>query len=184
MYIPPNWPEALRDPVAKRVSLWVIPLFGLSLLLLPADRLLADFPLLKEVIGWTSSFVVSIDKWMKYTTFPNEASLFLTYGWLTLPGQTLTMFKQKEWEQQFVKKWVDNPRTKHWKPFLILGFTGIVLYISATFAIVDTPSCRRQCTNTSEIWFGLIETLTFFGIAGLLACILWWIKNFKVIHFT
>ena len=84
---------------------------------------------------------------------------------------------------RFVKGWLANPKTKHFKPILLILFVGSILMLSFYFAVPETPPCSI-CVNSSKISQGFYAVLLAFVDAGCLALAIWWLKNIRVIHFN
>jgi hypothetical protein len=182
MYISKDGRNAFNDPLAKNASLWIIYVTGFLLLAVAPDDWSDRFPALDLAARGLSSVIPSIDKWVEFSTFPQQTRLFFTYCWLVLPLELIIIVRHRRSEDGFVSGWRASPKGKYIKPLLLFTFCATILFINVNFAIVDTPPCR-VCVNSSKFSQALIGGLLPFVNAGVIASIFWWMRNFRQIYF-
>jgi hypothetical protein len=78
----------------------------------------------------------------------------------------------------FIKNNFANPKTKHFKPLLLIFYGGGLFLFSLFFTVPQSPPCSI-CTRLGQ---GIFAVLMVFVDACLLALIIWWLKNFRIIH--
>lgn len=171
----------LQDPLAKKLSLWCFQIAGVLLILLVPDNVLDESPFLAIITNFISGIVPSIDKWVSHSSFPQVTKVFFTYCWISIPFQTIIISRHKTSEDRFVQGWCKDPRTRYWRSILLFLFNGSIFFLYFYFALPEEKSCTSLCVHLTKTVQGLFGVIAAISISTLIALIIWWIKNFKII---
>jgi len=181
VYLPVGWSKILEDPLTRKLSLWIFQIVGVLLVLLVSENILDESPFLSTIAKYVSEIVPSIDKWEARSSFPQVTKFFFVYCWVSIPFQTVIIFRHKPSENDFLQKWREKPATRYWRSFLIFSFTGIIFFLYFYFALPEEESCTWLCVHLTKIVQGVYGVIMSLAVSGLIASTIWWIKNFKVI---
>jgi hypothetical protein len=93
MYIHPNWPEALKDPIVRHPVIIGCYGFGFVLGQVMPVNVLDSYPLVAWVCTHMTQWIPSIDSWSEYSAFPQPTKALFTYFWLAAPVLTVTIIR-------------------------------------------------------------------------------------------
>ncbi len=183
MYLPSNWTEVFKDPLARSIPLWGFFFGGFALLFsVPADVLDVN-PVLAIFVRAMSSAVPSITGWGQHSAFPQPTLLYFSYAWASIPLQAFIVFLNRSSESTFLSAWTENPGRAPLRALALLialaSFVGITAFVS----FGDSASCSA-CIGDSKIALAILGGFVAFSNAGLIATFGWWVKNFKLLHFS
>jgi hypothetical protein len=183
MYIPSNWTEIFQDPLTKKTSLWGFQLFGIVLLLFAPDNVLDISPVLSAIAHFMSGIVPSIDKWVKHSPWPQQTRLFFSYCWLTVPFQIVIVARHL---LLHLERRAPHPVGKYFAPIFLVLFVGGWFLINFYFAVPYVESASAFDINPYKSKFvqAMYGVIMASSIAGLIAFVIWWIKNFRFIYFN
>ena len=187
MYIPSDpkiWAEIEADPFIRKPRFW-LPLLGVLLIVCgtPED-IFQKLPLLELFARFISDIVPSIDKWSDRSSSPPITRLLFVYFWSVMPYYIFIFSNNISYEHQTLNKWLSQGSRRHASPVIIMVMTLVIAYIFYYFALPEELSCRRLCIHESITLQSIYGFCMVVSIAGLFACMFWWLKNFKTIHFT
>ncbi|NLW35787.1 MAG: hypothetical protein GXY80_09945 [Syntrophorhabdus aromaticivorans] len=181
MYLPVEWSKILEDPLARRFSFWVCPLVGVLLILSIPKTILDESHLLAVIAQYVSEVVPSIDQWVARSSFPQITKVFFAYCWLSMPFQIMIIVRHKPSESHSIQKWTAKPATRYWRSFLLFSSTGIIFLLYFYFALPEEESCTWLCVHLTKIVQGTYGVVMSSAVSGLIALVVWWIKDFRII---
>jgi len=110
--------------------------------------------------------------------------LLFSYFWFVMPYYALMIVNNKSYERDFINKWLSKGWGRHLLPLLLVAMTFVGISMGYFAALPEEPNCRRFCIHESIVLQLVFGFCMVTGIATLLSGIFWWLKNFKIIHFT
>ena len=103
---------------------------------------------------------------------------FATYVWILIPMEAILIGTSMEAREQFRTRVGGHTRGRRAIDLLrVFGVACLLLWLGASFAVVDTLPCTRLCVNSSRLavlWIGVL-----FGMVcgGLLAVSGWYLQQ-------
>lgn len=185
MYIPNDLVQRFQnDPMAKKTSLWSFMILGILLMLFAPENILSEYQYLKVAVDFVSSLVPSINKWAAHSPWPETTKLFFTYCWLTIPIQVVIIVIHKPSITRFINFY--KLHTQFYRPIILISMTVIFLLLNYLYAVPYTESSITFDVNAyrSKLVQSLFGVLMSFGVANLVACVIWWVLNFRYIYFN
>ncbi len=155
-------------------------LIGFAIMYLSPESILTDNKYLENICNSISYYIASINIWSYHSPFPEITKIYFTYCWISIPLQTYTIIKNKNYEEQFIIKWNENRKLNHLRLLILVVITTSLVFYSANYAIFDSKPCF-VCVNSSRFAQALLGGLIPFVNAGMLALMYWVIKNYKKI---
>ena len=186
MYLPSDpkiWQEIGRDRLLRKPRFWM-PILGIILIIYGSpETIYKTIPFLAAITELMSNVIPSIHKWVTRSAEPATTKLLFSYLWLALPYYTFIAAKTIHNEQAFVVAWRAKGRIRHVLPLLLMAITIIAILILYWIALPEDSNCRRLCVHESMVFQAGYGFLLTYGVSGLFACVFWWLRNFKAIHF-
>lgn len=187
MYLPSDpriWQELGRDPLLRELRFWM-PILGVVVIIYGSPEAISRaIPFLAPILDFMSNVIPSIHKWVARSAEPATTKLLFSYWWLVLPYYTLIAAKTIDNEQSFVAAWRAKGKIRHVLPLSLMAIAIITISLLYWTALPKNFDCRRLCFHESMVLQAVYGFLQTQGISGLLACIFWWLRNFKAIHFS
>lgn len=186
MFIPSNqklWLEIGKDQLLQKPRFWA-PLIGIiAVTFFTQEKLLLNFNLIETFIVNASVFIPSINKWAERSFMPMQTRFLFILCWIALPYYTLLLANYRPYELNFKRKWLSAGKVRHLYPLLLLISTIGSCFFFYFFALPEDSSCRRICIHESLLVQLIFAFSYLIMLASLLAANVWWVRNYKEIHF-
>jgi hypothetical protein len=132
---------------------------------------------LRMLVEWA---VPSARRWTEVSTFPERMGNFVTYVWVLIPIEAMLIGRSRKAREQFQDRIAGHTRHRLMIDLVrVFGVACLLLWLAATFAVVDTLPCTRLCVNSSKLailWIGVVFGVT---CGGLLAVSGWYLLQIR-----